>query len=93
MMSKEPALDSKFEYAERELAAFLRAVSRSLGRGLEQTAADQWMETLQATACSGSEPVAFFRHISVLAAARLATSISTRFDLCSHLEYSEPCAC
>jgi hypothetical protein len=92
-MNKEPALNSKFEYAERELGAFLRAVSRSLGRELERTAADQWMQTLTSTPCNGSEPAAFFRHISVLTAARLATSISSRLDLCSHLEFSEPCPC
>jgi hypothetical protein len=93
MMTNEPAPISKFEYAERELGSFLRAVVRSFGRELEQTAADQWMATLTSTPCNGAEPEAFFRRISVLTAAQLAMRISARTSFCSQLEYSEPCAC
>lgn len=93
MISKEPALNSKFENAERELGAFVQAVSRLHGSALERTAADQWMETLTNTPCNGAEPSAFFRRVSVLAAARLATDISAYVEDCSRFEYSEPCPC
>lgn len=77
------------KYAERELGAFLRAISDSTEADLQQRAAEQWIDALMTTECNGAEPEAFFRRVSVVTAARIANAAPQSFVICGDLESSK----
>jgi hypothetical protein len=86
------ALPRILESAGRELAAFLQATAGSMETGQPQFA-DQWISVLETTDWSGMDLETFFRQVSILAIARVASTRESSFGFCEGLEsnVSEPC--
>jgi hypothetical protein len=65
------ALTQTMQAAERELAAFLRAIIEVVGAKFQQKAENLWIRILETADWDGESPEQFFRLISVSAIAQL----------------------
>ncbi|AXC10385.1 hypothetical protein ACPOL_1034 [Acidisarcina polymorpha] len=70
-------------HAERELAAFLAAVTEVVGPTGLGAASNVWIQTMQELDCSQESLGKFFRQVTIRASARLARNCQreTRFAL------------
>jgi hypothetical protein len=64
--------------AERELAAFARAVSETFGPEHVRQSVEDWIEELELMDWPQARPVPDWRHVTVAAAARLASRVKMR---------------
>ncbi len=71
-----PLDDSLLPSAERELAAFAGAVTELFGADQARQAVDDWMEELKSMDWPSGERTPSWRHLTIAAAARLASRVN-----------------
>src|ERR1700734_3492287 len=69
--------DELMGVAERELAAFVEAVRRRFGSEEARQASEEWLEELACSDCFAREAIPNFRHLTIVAANRLARRVCT----------------
>jgi len=63
--------------AEKEMAAFVGAVTELFGAEPARHAAEDWIEELEAIDCLDSDVIPDWRQVTIAAAARVANRLST----------------
>lgn len=75
-MNHDCALARQMDLAQRELGAFLRAVSESCGPEAATVSADDWLDELIVSDWVGEPTPSDWRLVTIAAASRLATRLN-----------------